>query len=200
MSHAAKVEVRELTPELLDDYLRFFDKDAFTDFPEWSECYCGFYDEPGDNWDASAKAGPAHRAARAERIRSGQAHGLLALVEGRVVGWCNAQTRSRFLNMRRYATVVDDPKEPVGSIMCFLVAPGHRGKGVGTALLKAACDKFRRDNLHVAEGYPTTNPVKRAREIPWAEENYKGSLGMYLKAGFKIHGQLERFAIVRKQL
>ena len=200
MSHAAKVEVRELTPELLDDYLRFFDKDAFTDFPEWSECYCGFYDEPGDNWDASAKAGPAHRAARAERIRSGQAHGLLALVEGKVVGWCNAQTRSRFLNMRRYATVVDDPKEPVGSIMCFLVAPGHRGKGVGTALLKAACDKFRRDNLHVAEGYPTTNPVKRAREIPWAEENYKGSLGMYLKAGFKIHGQLERFAIVRKQL
>ena len=200
MSHAAKVEVRELTPELLDDYLRFFDKDAFTDFPEWSECYCGFYDEPGENWDASAKAGPAHRAARAERIRSGQAHGLLALVEGKVVGWCNAQARSRFLNMRRYATVVDDPKEPVGSIMCFLVAPGHRGKGVGTALLKAACDKFRRDNLHVAEGYPTTNPVKRAREIPWAEENYKGSLGMYLKAGFKIHRQLERFAIVRKQL
>ena len=32
MSHAAKVKVRELTPELLDDYLRFFDKDAFTDF------------------------------------------------------------------------------------------------------------------------------------------------------------------------
>ena len=200
MSHATKVKVRELTPELLDDYLRFFDKDAFTDFPEWSECYCGFYDEPGDNWDASAKAGPAHRAARAERIRSGQAHGLLALVEGKVVGWCNAQARFRFLNMRRYAIVVDDPKEPVGSIMCFLVAPGHRGKGVGTALLNAACDKFRRDKLHVAEGYPTTNPVKRAREIPWAEENYKGSLGMYLKAGFKVHRQLERFAIVRKQL
>jgi GNAT superfamily N-acetyltransferase len=198
MSGAVKVEVRELSPKLLDDYLRFFDQDAFADFPEWSDCYCGFYDTPDDTWDATA--GPDHRAARAERIRSGKAHGLLAFAEGRVVGWCNAQPRSSFPNMRRYATVVDDPSELVGSIMCFLVAPGHRGKGVGTALLNAACDKFRRDKLRVAEGYPTTNPVKRAREIPWAEENYKGPLSMYLKAGFKVHRQLERFAIVRKQL
>jgi GNAT superfamily N-acetyltransferase len=200
MSHAVKVEVRELTPELLDDYLKFFDKDAFTDFPEWSGCYCGFYDTPGDEWDASAKAGPPHRVARAERIRLGEAHGLLAFAGGRVVGWCNAQPRSSFVNMRRYASVIDNPAELVGSIMCFLVAPGHRGKGVGTALLDAACDKLRRDKLHVAEGYPTTNPIKRDWEIPWAEENYKGSLSMYLKAGFRVHRQLERFAIVRKLL
>jgi GNAT superfamily N-acetyltransferase len=199
MSHGVKVEVRELTPDLLDDYLRFFDKDAFTDFPEWSECYCGFYDTLGE-WDSSAKSGPTHRAARAERIRSGKAHGLLAIADGKVVGWCNAQARSSFLNMRRYATVIDDPAEPVGSIMCFLVAPGHRGKGLGTALLNAACDKFRREKLRVAEGYPTTNPVKRDWETPWAQENYKGSLSMYLKAGFKVHRQLERFAIVRKLL
>jgi GNAT superfamily N-acetyltransferase len=96
--------------------------------------------------------------------------------------------------MRRYATVIDDPTERVGSIMCFLVAPGHRGKGVGTALLSAAYDKFRRDGLHIAEGYPTTNPVER----DW--ENYKGSLSMYLKTGFKVHRQLERFAIVRRKL
>jgi len=200
VSRALKVEVRELTPELLYDYLGFFDKDAFTDFPEWSDCYCGFYDTPDDLWDATGKAGPANRAARAERIRSGKAHGLLAIAGGRVVGWCNAQPRSSFLNMRRYATAMDDPVEPVGSIMCFLVAPGHRGKGVGTTLLNAACNEFRRDKLQVAEGYPTTNPLKRAWETPWAEENYKGSLNMYLKAGFQVHRQLERFAIVRKQL
>jgi GNAT superfamily N-acetyltransferase len=200
MGRAVKLEVQELTQELLDDYLRFFDKDAFTDFPQWSDCYCGFYDTPGDERDFSAEAGFAHRAARAERIRSGKAHGLLAFADGRVVGWCNAQPRSSFLNMRRYATAIDDPSEPVGSIMCFLVAPGHRGKGVGTALLNAACNKFRREKLHFAEGYPTINPVKRAWETPWAEENYKGSLNMYLKAGFKVHRQLERFAIVRKQL
>jgi len=84
--------------------------------------------------------------------------------------------------------------------MCFVVSPGYRGRGVCTALLSAACDKFRRDGLKIAEGYPTTNAQKRFGEIPWAEANYKGPLNVYLKNGFKIHRQLEVFTIVRKQL
>lgn len=161
MNRSLQARVVDLTPDRVDQYLQFFDKDAFTDFPDWSGCYCGFYDTPGDNWDSTAKAGPEHRAARSERIRSGQAHGLLALADGKVVGWCNAQARSSFRNTRRYATVIENPTEPIGSIMCFLVAPGYRGKGVGTTLLNAACEMFRREGLGVAEGYPTTNISNR---------------------------------------
>ena len=196
---AVEVEVRELNPALLADYLAFFDK-AFSDFPYWAGCYCGFYDTPGTDWDPSVKAGPEHRAARSESIRTGKAQGLLAYVDGKPVGWCNAQPRSSFINMRSYKVAVTDPEDPVGSVMCFLVSPEHRSKGVCTALLNAACGMFKRHGLKVAEGYPTTNPSKRSWEIPWAEENYKGPLSVYLRNGFKIHKQLERFAIVRKQL
>ncbi len=199
MSQTLEIEVRELRPELLDDYLRFFDQ-AFSDFPHWAGCYCGFYDTRGNDWDPTAKAGSEHRSARSERIRSGKAQGLLAYVDDKLVGWCNAQYRANFVNMRHYTVTIDNPSEPVGSVMCFLVSPQYRGRGIGTALLNAACDKFHRDGLAIAEGYPTTNPSKRQWEIPWAEENYKGPLSMYLKNGFTIHRQLERFAIVRKQL
>ncbi len=194
-----EVIVRELKPELLGDYLKFFDQ-AFTDFPHWAGCYCGFYDTHVDTWDPTTRAGPEHRAARSDLIRTGRAQGLLAYADEKPVGWCNAQPRASFANMRHYKAAMDNPREPVGSIMCFLVAPEYRAKGVGTALVNAACDKFQRDGLQVAEGYPTTNPSKQSWEVPWAEENYKGSLNMYLKNGFKIHRQLERFAIVRKQL
>ena len=102
--------------------------------------------------------------------------------------------------MRSYKVAIMDPEEPVGSIMCFLVNPDHRGKGISSAMLNAACEMFRRNGLETAEGYPTTNPRLRFGEIPWAEANYKGPLTMYLKNGFKIHRQLEKFAIVRKQL
>lgn len=37
------IEIRRLGKETKDDFLRFFDKDAFTDNPEWDGCYCQFY-------------------------------------------------------------------------------------------------------------------------------------------------------------
>jgi GNAT superfamily N-acetyltransferase len=197
MGQTLAIEVRELRPELLQDYLRFFDQ-AFSDFPQWADCYCGFYDTPGSDWDATT--GPEHRAARSTLISASKAQGLLAYIDNKPVGWCNAQPRANFVNMRSYRVALTDPGEPVGSIMCFVVSPDYRGRGVCTALLRAACDTFRRDGLQTAEGYPTTNRQKRFGEIPSAEANYKGPLNVYLKNGFTIHRQLELFAIVRKHL
>jgi len=197
MGQTVEIEVRELKPEFLQDYLKFFDN-AFSDFPQWADCYCGFYDTPGNDWDATS--GPEHRAARSKLISASKAQGLLAYIDGNPVGWCNAQPRANLVNMRSYRVALTYPGEPVGSIMCFVVSPDYRGRGVCTALLRAACDKFRRDGLQTAEGYPTTNSQKRFGEIPWAESNYKGPLNVYLKNGFTIHKQLELFAIVRKQL
>lgn len=192
-----QITVRELKPELLSDFLRLFDK-AFTDFPEWAGCYCGFYETEEKDWDSSEKASAEHRKWKSEQVIAGRAGGLLAYVDGKPVGWCNAQPRARFANMRSYAVAVTDPRESVGSIMCFLVSPEHRGKGVGTALLKGACDMFHREGLLVAEAYPRTSSKQSG--VPWAEENYKGSLSMYLGHGFTVYRQLERFAIVRKGL
>lgn len=199
MAGTLQIEIRELKPSLVPDYLSFFDK-AFSDFPDWAGCYCGFYDTLGADWDASAEAIVEHRAARSALISAGKAQGLLAYIDSKPVGWCNAQPRANFANMRSYRVALTDPSESVGSIMCFIVAPEYRGKGVCTALLRAACDKFRRDGLQIAEGYPTTNSQKRFGKIPWAEANYKGPLNVYLKNGFEIHKQFERFAIVRKSL
>ena len=36
------VEIRELTPELLADFLGFFEGEAFADNPGWASCYCQF--------------------------------------------------------------------------------------------------------------------------------------------------------------
>ena len=41
-----QISVCKLTPELLDDWLSYFDKDAFSDNEEWCGCYCMCY-----HWD-----------------------------------------------------------------------------------------------------------------------------------------------------
>jgi GNAT superfamily N-acetyltransferase len=197
------VQIRVLQPALLDDYLAFFDSDAFADFPWWSACYCRFWDDPSD---PEGESGPdrreRYRSLVCDLVRSGQQQGVLAYREGRVVGWCNAKSRTRYTMPRRIAQTPSDHAELIGSTVCFIVAKDHRREGVARALLDAACDKFRREGLAVAEAYPTTMAPSgpHADQVPWTAHHHTGPLEMYLKAGYAVHAQLERFAVVRKAL
>ncbi len=202
MSAVQGLVVRELTPELLDDYLAFFDHVAFADFPWWSACYCRFFNDPSDpQGDSRPEMQEHHRALSTELVKSGQTQGLLAYDRDGPIGWCNAAPRSSYRMPRHIEKATDDPTEPVGSTVCFIVAAPHRGRGVGSALLDAACEKFRRQGLRIAEGYPMTVPPPTTPwEVPWAEHNYHGPLPLFVRAGFTIHKQLERIAVVRKTL
>src|SRR5437588_1331553 len=44
--------IRDLTPELLADYQRFFDQEAFRDYPAWQSCYCmeTLWDGSDEEW------------------------------------------------------------------------------------------------------------------------------------------------------
>lgn len=196
------VEVRELTPALLDDYLAFFDHDAFADFTWWSSCYCTFFNDPGHDGNSTPEMIPVRRPRAIGLVRSGQTQGLLAYADGTPVGWCNAAPRKSYRALRRFQAAVDDPDEPVGSTLCFIVAAPYRGRGIASALLDAACEKFRRQGLTIAEGYPLTAPPTGppADQTPWTAHNYHGPLSMYLGAGYAIHRRFETFAVVRKAL
>jgi hypothetical protein len=133
---ALEITVKELQPQLVEDYLRFFDEvyqnDPWLntrDNPWWGICYCGFYDDTRTERERNTApdAATKNRSMRAENIEAGKAHGLLAYVNGKVAGWCNAGRRDSYLNLQRLVLDVD-LAEPVGSILCFVVAAPFRGK------------------------------------------------------------------------
>ncbi len=197
---ASAIEVRRLGPDTLPDFLSLFDGEAFTDNPYWSGCYCMFYETPGDDWDAGATGAPGHRAAKIERVREGRTRGFVAYADGKGVGWLNAAPREGYANLRSFSSV-DDGTAKVGLLMCFVVAPSFRGRGVATALLDAACDAFRAEGLAYAEGYPPIVPPRtQPFEMPWSAHNYHGPLAMYEKAGFQRVRDEGRFAVMRKTL
>lgn len=35
-----EIETKKLTPDMADEYLRYFEEVAFTDHDEWANCYC----------------------------------------------------------------------------------------------------------------------------------------------------------------
>jgi GNAT superfamily N-acetyltransferase len=169
-------DIRELCPELMGDYLAYFDHDAFADNPKWASCYCHCYYFPHQLKPWKDQTGEQNRAAVCELIGARKMQGHLAYLDGKVVGWCNAAPRPML-------TALQDEPEPqaerIGTIVCFNVAKPYRGQGIARRLLEAACEGFRRQGLALAEGFPRHDTFDPA-------PNYKGPLSMYLDAGFEV--------------
>jgi GNAT superfamily N-acetyltransferase len=172
----ASVEVRPLSPDRLDDFLAFFDGEAFSDNPDWAFCYCQCFYEDHAKVDWTARSAAENRDCAIRRARTGAMQGYLAYRGGHVVGWCNAAPRPLL------HALDDEPVDAAarrGVILCFLVAPSARGQGIAKALLKAGSEGLRAQGLEVIEANPRTGDVGPA-------QNHFGPLGMYLAAGFTI--------------
>jgi len=185
--------LRELTADLLPDWLAFFDHDAFADHPEWAGCYCHFFhaDHAEKDWDA--RSAEENRAASSALIRSGRLKGYLAYVDGKPAGWCQAAPRLLIPNIAGDPALAASDADEVGSIACFVVARAYRGLGLARHLLDAACAGFRAQGLRIAEAYPRVQAQGDAA-------NYHGPLNLYLGMGFAPHVELERILIVRRDL
>lgn len=175
--NTTKPVIEALSPGTVADLLGFFEDEAFSDNPAWSSCYCQcFYEDHSQvNWQA--RTAMQNRECALQRCAAGEMRGLLAYVNGRVVGWCNAAPRHLLHAL--------DP-EPVaeagsiGCILCFVISPAARRKGVATALLMAACEALRAQGLLYAEANPRIHAAG-------STANHFGHLAMYLAAGFLQH-------------
>lgn len=188
------LEIRELTPQLVEDYLTFFDRDAFADNPRWAACYCMFPHVTDEGEDWTARSASVNRAVKRELICAGQAKGWLAYVDGRPVGWCNAAPRMSLLRYRDTDDLPREDAEVTGSIVCFIIGKPYRRQGIATHLLAAAVEGFRRQGLRYAEAFTTAAPTDDAQA-------HVGPLSMYLAAGFERVRDLEDgYLYVRKTL
>jgi GNAT superfamily N-acetyltransferase len=187
------VRVKRLMPEMIDDFLDFFDNVAFSDNPLHARCYCQFYHTgcPNDEWDR--RTADENRRATREMIVSGRMHGYLAYLDDRPVGWCHADAMAGLARLKEDCDEPEYAGKKVGVIVCFPVAPEHRRKGVATRLMSRACADFLAPGFDIVEAYPR-------KDSKSAAENYLGPLEMYLKDGFVITGGNEILHIVRKEL
>jgi GNAT superfamily N-acetyltransferase len=169
------VGVEAITPEMAEAIIDFFDKDAFPDNPAWGSCYCMFYFLGGQaNPDWGHAPWQQTRQAQLDRLATGRTTGAVALIEGRVVGWCNATARSQFPGR-----ATGERDEETCSVVCFVIAPPYRGQGLATRLLGAAVAHARDRGFEGVEAYPRRDPHDAASA-------YVGSLEMYLDAGFEV--------------
>jgi uncharacterized protein YndB with AHSA1/START domain/GNAT superfamily N-acetyltransferase len=185
-------EVGPLTPERVDDFLDFFDNRAFADNPSWAWCYCYNFRFAGTEAEGGRRTGEDNRRDMAAAIREGRAHGLLAYVDGRVVGWCSATPRAE---MPRLVSRDFVPREGdrVGIIGCLVVAAPYRRHGVARQLVEAAGDYLAGLGCDVAEAYPL-------KELDLAVHGHYGPIEVYRDLGYETYRELPARLVVRRPL
>ena len=72
----------------------------------------------------------------------------------------------------------------LGQILCFVVAPPWRRKGVAKLLLDAACAGLKEQGMTMAQGNPRS-------EAEADSANHFGPLSLFLHAGFNVHSRDE---------
>jgi GNAT superfamily N-acetyltransferase len=169
------LEIIPLTPAAFDRLGELF---AEGGDPRW--CWCAF-------WRLRGAAGGRTEAAqnRALLLRLAEqddaAPGLVALREGRVVGWVSVGPRAsypRLAHSKVYAAVDD---HPVWSIVCFVVSRPERGRGIAGALLAEAVAYAGRHGATMVEAYPVETGGGR---VPAGSAN-TGTVPMFERAGFR---------------
>ena len=193
-SHVIRVD--RVTDANLDDWLSFFDHDAFVGNPAWAACYClephvrerGVPpdQEPDPSWQDN-------RTAMQELLRSGRSHGYLAYVDGRPAGWVNASLRSEYA-LHRAGTGAEPPDGDVVGVSCFVVAPPYRRHGLASHLLDRVLADAPQRGVDWIEAYPS-----KADDGDDAG-NFRGPRAMYDERGFEPVAERERDVVIRRRV
>ena len=101
---------------------------------------------------------------------------------GEPIGWVSVGPREDYERLEHSRVLGRVDERPVWSIVCFVVARRSRGEGIATALLSAAVDYARDHGATLLEAYPVDASDGR---VP-AAAAFKGTLGMFERAGFKV--------------
>jgi GNAT superfamily N-acetyltransferase len=107
------------------------------------------------------------------------APGVLGYEDGEVAGWAAVAPRSE-LPFARSRKIPHVDHLPVWSVWCIRVRPGHRGRGISSALLDGAVRYARSQGAPAVEGYPVDNRGEKV-DLTMA---YVGTRAAFERAGF----------------
>ncbi len=189
LTEIGEVTVHPVSEDRIDDWLRFFDHNAFAGNPDWASCYClephvpGTDEEPERPWRDV-------RAAMVERLSNGGTFGYLAYVDGSPAGWVNASPRSTYGQLSTVDPDGPDPATVVG-VSCFVIAPPYRRHGVASMLLNSVVAEAAGRGADWVEGYPRNDPGDSDGGL------FRGPRGMFDGRGFTPVKARERDTVVR---
>jgi ribosomal protein S18 acetylase RimI-like enzyme len=171
------IEIRPATRARFDDVATMLGPKN----PTSSVCWC--LSHRLDSKTNRELVGPARGEYVRELTERPVAPGVLAYDGEEVVGWAAVAPKSE-LPFQRSRKFPHSDDQPVWSIWCVRVRPGHRGQGIVNALLTGAVDYAASQGAPAIEGYPVDNRGEKV-DLTMA---YVGTKSQFERAGFTQAG------------
>lgn len=192
------IVIKKLTPELVEEYIHFFDTTPHDDNLEENKCYCVVCsndDCEGKDFSTAQK----RKEYAYQYVKNNNIQGYLAYCGDKIVGWCNANTKADCLkcsywrNFLVYAPLDDiQAGLKVKSVFCFVIAPQMKRKGIATMLLERVCKDAAEDGFDMVEAYPFKESAQTC--------DFGGYVEMYKKLGFYTVLDAPQGIVMRKRL
>lgn len=174
----AELEIVPATAATWDALVDLFARGAGSD-PRF--CWCLWWRVRARDFGAPA----ANRRRLRELVEDGPPPGLVALRNGRAVGWVGLGPRPDFERIERSRVIPRVDGATPWAIVCFVVAADSRGRGVAGALLAAAVEHARSAGAVAVEGYPV-DPSAAPEGRTSDSGAYTGTRSMFERAGFRL--------------
>jgi len=195
------IVIRKLTPDLAEDYVRFFDKTPHWYDSDKRKCYCVPYcNDDYEEIKSLVTTQEAIRKYAIQCVKGGKLQGYLAYYGDKIVGWCNANTKSDCLkcNGWRYnLSFVPTEESTTGlkakSVFCFVIAPEMRRNSIAKLLLGRVCHDAAQDGFDFVESYPEKEFINES-------DGYQGPVELYRKSGFTVFYEIDKQLVMRKLL
>jgi GNAT superfamily N-acetyltransferase len=169
----SELRIVPLAPEYWDHFEHLLGPNGAT-----GGCWCMWWRRPRDEFRAGR--GAANRDGYRDIVAKGPPPGLLAFDGDEAVGWCQVCPRQDLPGLDRSPQLKPIDATPVWALSCFFVDRRARGRGVATALIKAALDRAREAGAPALEAYPwDTSERKLAASV------FTGIASSFTKLGFE---------------
>jgi GNAT superfamily N-acetyltransferase len=165
----------------------------------YGNCWCMWWRSRRSEFDAGARErGAGNRRSMRAIVDSSEPPGILAYAKGEPIAWCSIAPRETYGALERSRNLRRIDEQPVWSVVCFVIAKEHRGRGIVLPLLKAAVEHARARGARIVEGYPI--PPKAGGRLASGTTDYMGVPKVFERAGFKAVRPAGRHLVMRRSI
>jgi len=162
------LEIKPLSPDMANQFTSYLGEMDYSHAEHWHFCYCQYYHVDCSSIAWRQRTAEQNKALAEENIKSGLMRGLVALDGDQMVGWVNVN------DINNYALLTSDEELhsfPGSSAMvvCFVIHPDYRGKGLANRMLAEAVEEARRLGFDRVIGRPflwKTHPERQYHGVP----------------------------------